>query len=71
MHKKIVSTCSANNNVYWVCIQYIVTKFPDGLLLVTPYVGRDDYVAFKSHLLRRRDDLWEVTSILAFHTYRI
>ena len=38
MHKKIVSTCSPNNNMYWVCIQYIVKKFPDGLFLVTPYV---------------------------------
>ena len=40
MHKKIVSTCSPNNNMYWVCIQYIVKKFPDGLFLVTPYVPR-------------------------------
>ena len=38
MHKKIVSTCSPNNNMYSVCIQYIVKKFPDGLFLVTPYV---------------------------------
>ena len=42
MHKKTVSTCSPNNNMYWVCIQYIVKKFPDGLFLVTPYVGRGD-----------------------------
>ena len=38
MHKKIVSTCSPNYNMYWVCIQYIVKKFPDSLFLVTPYV---------------------------------
>ena len=38
MHKKIVSTCSPNNDMYWVCIQYIIKKFPDGLLLVTPYI---------------------------------
>ena len=38
MDKKIVSTCSPNNNMYWVCIQYIVKKFPAGLFLVTPYV---------------------------------
>ena len=25
-------------NMYWVCIQFIVKKFPDGLFLVTPYV---------------------------------
>ena len=24
--------------MYWVCIQYIVKKFPDGLFLATPYV---------------------------------
>ena len=30
MHKKIVSTCSPNNNIYWVGIQYVVKKFPDG-----------------------------------------
>ena len=35
MHKKIVSTCSPNNNSYWVCIQYIVKKIPDGLFLRT------------------------------------
>ena len=40
MHKKIVSTCSPNTNMYWVCIQYIVKKFPDGLFSVPPYVGR-------------------------------
>ena len=40
MHKKIVSTCSPNNNMYWVCIQCIVKKFPDGLFLVNPYVLR-------------------------------
>ena len=40
MLKKIVSTCSPNNNMYCVCIQYIVYKFPDGLFLVTPYVKR-------------------------------
>ena len=40
MHKKIVSTRSPNNNMYWVCIQYIVKKFPEGLFLVTPYVWR-------------------------------
>ena len=41
MHKKIVSTCSPNNNMYWVCMQYIVKKFPDmALFLVTPYVPR-------------------------------
>ena len=40
MQKKIVSTCSPNNNMYWVCIQCIVKKFPDGLLLVTPYIWR-------------------------------
>ena len=44
MHKKVVSTCSPNNNMYWVCIQYIVKKFPDGLFLVTPYVQRIDIV---------------------------
>ena len=32
MHKKIVSTCSPNNNMYSVCIQYIVKKFPDGFI---------------------------------------
>ena len=42
MHKKIVSTCSPNNNMYLVCIQYIVKKFPDGLFLVTPYVSIRD-----------------------------
>ena len=42
MHKKIVSTCSPNNNMYWVYIQYIVKKFPDGLFLVTPYIGWGD-----------------------------
>ena len=42
MHKKIVSTCSPNNNMYWVCIQYIVKKFTGGLFLVTPYVQRND-----------------------------
>ena len=42
MHKKIVSTCSPNNNMYWVCIQYIVKKFPDRLFLVTTNVGRGD-----------------------------
>ena len=26
--------------MYWVSIQYIVKKFPDGLFLVTPYVPR-------------------------------
>ena len=48
MHKKIVSTCSPNNNMYWVCIQYIVKKFPDGLFLVTPYVIRidSDYIRY-------------------------
>ena len=45
MHKKIVSTCSTNNNVYWVCSQYIVKKFPDWLFLVTPYVPRIALVA--------------------------
>ena len=40
MHKKIVSTCLPNNNMYWVWIQYIVKKFPDGLCLVIPYVQR-------------------------------
>ena len=40
MHKKIVSTCSPDNNMYWVCIQYIVKKFPDGLFLVTPDIWR-------------------------------
>ena len=30
MHKKIVSTCSPNNNMHWLCIQYIVKKIPDG-----------------------------------------
>ena len=40
MHKKIVSTCSPNNNMYWVFIQYIVKKFPDELFLATPYVPR-------------------------------
>ena len=38
MHKKIVSTCSPNNNMYWVFIQYIAKKFPGGLFLVIPYV---------------------------------
>ena len=33
MHKKIVSTCSPNNNMHWVCIQYIV-KIPWRLFLV-------------------------------------
>ena len=42
MHKKIVSTCSPNNNMYWVCIKYIVKKLPDGLFIVTPYVWRID-----------------------------
>ena len=45
MHKKIVTTCSPNNNTYWVCIQYNVKKFPDGLFLVTPYVERGDSVS--------------------------
>ena len=49
MHKKIVSTCSPNNNMYWVCIQYIVKKYPDGLFLVTPYVGRGDNEAYPSN----------------------
>ena len=26
--------------LYWICIQYIVKKFPDALFLVTPYVRR-------------------------------
>ena len=30
MHKKNVSTSSPNNIMHWVCIQYIVKKFPDG-----------------------------------------
>ena len=33
-----------NNNMYWVCIQYIVKKFPDGLFLVTPYVPIRDFL---------------------------
>ena len=32
MQKKIISTCSPNNNMHWVCIQYIVKKFPEGYL---------------------------------------
>ena len=40
MHKTIVSTCSPNNYMYWVWIQYIVKKFSDGLCLATPYVQR-------------------------------
>ena len=40
MHKKIVIACSPNNNMYWVCIQYIVKNFPDGLFLVILYVWR-------------------------------
>ena len=43
MQKKIVSTCSPNNNMYLVGIQYIVKKFPDGLFLVTSYIWRIDY----------------------------
>ena len=26
--KIIISTCSSNNDLYWVCIQYIFKKFP-------------------------------------------
>ena len=44
MYKKIVSTCSPNNIMYWVCIQYIVKKFPDELFLVTTYVWRIEYI---------------------------
>ena len=30
MHKEIVITCLPNNNMHWVCIQYIFKKFLDG-----------------------------------------
>ena len=43
MHKKIVSTCSPNNDRHWVCIQYIVKKFPGGyFFLLTAYVPMRD-----------------------------
>ena len=62
MHKKIVSTCSPNNNtgMYWVCIQYIVKKFPDRLFLVhvTPYVPIRDNIhdIIKS---QNSSEMWE------------
>ena len=49
MHKKIVSTCSHNTNMYWVCIQYIVEKFLVISNLVTTYVPRID-VIFYTHV---------------------
>ena len=54
MHKRIVRTCSPNNNMYWVCIQYIVKKFPAGLFLVTPYVPRINRVVKTMGMVIRR-----------------
>ena len=68
MHKKIVSTCSPNNNMYWVCIQYIVKKFPDGLFLVTPKVPIRDICDY-TFMYRRQKKLNLLSGALVIGRY--
>ena len=42
MHYKILSTCSSDNNMHWVCIQYHRQEIPWRLFLLTPYVPTRD-----------------------------
>ena len=73
MHKQIVSTCSPNNNMYWVCIQYIVKIFPDGLFLVTPYVPRIDrgnQTASYRYILSR-PNMWNYYNLCVANTRRV
>ena len=48
MLKKITSTCSPNNNMNWICIQYNVKKLSEGLFLLTAYVQMGEYTLFYS-----------------------
>ena len=51
MLKKIMCTCSPNNNMHWICIQYNVKKFPEGLFLLTVYVQMGEYTLYDSSYL--------------------
>ena len=44
MHKTIVSTCSPNNNMHWVCIQLYRPEIPWRLFLLTAYVPMRAYM---------------------------
>ena len=51
MLKKIMSTCSPDNNMLWICIQYNVKKFPECLFLLTAYVQIGEYTLFDASYL--------------------